>query len=499
MSPLQPRAEFIAIRDGRILQVGLNKAPNSFCEDVKRIDCNGNTIIPGFNDAHIHILGYASKLLSIDCSPTFVESIEDIKKKIQQQTKKISQGNWIKASGYNEFYLAERRHPTRRDLDQIAPNHPVKLSHRSLHACVLNSMALSLAGITIETPDPSGGMIDRELDSGEPSGLLFGMNAYISEQVIPSLSKEELKRGIELVNKELLSNGITSVQDASVRNGFDQWQMFLDLKEQGIFIPRVSMMFGAHAINDIDKHGLYPRYGDEGIKVGSIKIVIDEVSGRLNPSQEELNEIVLEAHNAGFQVAIHAVEEGTIEAATITLEYCLSKSPRSNHRHRIEHCSVCPPSLMERLTKMGVVIVTQPAFVFYNGERYMSEVSESQLPWLYRVKSFKKNGLKLAGSSDCPVVSCNPLVGIYAAVTRKAENGTVISPEETISVQEALEMFTLDGSYASFEEDIKGSIEVGKLADMVILSDDPTRIDPDEIKEIQVEKTIIGGEVVWEH
>jgi predicted amidohydrolase YtcJ len=208
--------------------------------------------------------------------------------------------------------------------------------------------------------------------------------------------------------------------------------------------------------------------------------------------------MVLQAHQAGFQVAIHAVEEGTVEAAATALEYCLSRSLKTDHRHRLEHCSVCPPKLLRRLKSLKAVVVTQPAFIYYSGERYLSEVPEAQLRWLYRTKSFLKSGLKPAASSDCPVVQPDPLRGIYAAVTRKAENGQVLLPEEAISPEEALRLYIVAGAYASFEEHLKGSIEVGKLADMVVLSADPTGVPPEEIRDISVEKTIIGGEVVWE-
>jgi hypothetical protein len=363
---------------------------------------------------------------------------------------------------------------------------------------VLNSLGLSLAGISMETPDPPGGLIDRELETGEPSGLIFGMNSYINEQVIPPLSEKELRQGVKLANLSFLSSGITSVQDATVRNGFDQWQTFLRLKEMGELVPRISMMLGLHALADLTERGLHYGYGDRRLRLGAVKFILDETSGRLNPSQGELNEGVFQAHQAGFQVAIHAVEEGTVEAAAIALEHCLLRASKDNRRHRLEHCSVCPPPLLRRLKAIKAVVVTQPAFIYYSGERYLSDVSDTQLPWLYRTRSFLKSGLKPAASSDCPIVPCNPLVGVYAAVTRRAESGQALSLKEAISLEEALRMYTLAGAHASFEEQLKGSIEVGKLADMVVLNADPTVVSPEVLKEIRVEKTIIGGEVVCE-
>lgn len=498
MSSRQPRAELVAVKEGRIIRVGRNNDVDLFKSGTKHINCEGKTVIPGFNDAHIHIMACVSQMLGVDCSPSSVSSITDIQDKIRHKAESVAQDTWIKANGYNEFYLSEKRHLTRHDLDQAAPYHPVRLTHRSLHACVLNSLALSLAGISIETPDIPGGLIDREPGTGEPSGLLYGMTSHINEQVIPPLSEDELRPGIRLVNRSLLSSGITSVQDASVRNGFDQWRTFLKLKQEGELAPEICMMFGRHTLSALKEHGLSFGDTDSGLRSGAVKITVDETGGRLNPSQDELNEAVLLAHRAGFQVAMHAVEEGTVEAAVTALEYCVQRSPKPDHRHRVEHCSVCTPSLLRRLRSINALVVTQPAFVYYSGERYLNEVSGTQLPWLYRTRSFLKSGLGPAASSDSPVVPCNPLIGVYAAVTRKAETGQVLSPEEAVSPAEALEMYTLRGAYASFEEPFKGRIEVGKRADLVVLSADPRGVAPDGIKDIKVERTIIGGEVAWE-
>jgi predicted amidohydrolase YtcJ len=498
MNRRKPRAELVAIRDGKIIHVGKNDELDLYSGRGKLIDCEGGTVAPGFNDAHIHILAYAANLLGMDCSPAAVRSISDIQDKLRQEVQRTPPGTWIKGSGYNEFHLAEHRHPTRHDLDRVAPHHPVKLAHRSMHACVLNSLALSLAGISVDTPDPPGGLIDRELETGEPSGLLFGMNSYINEKVIPPLTDAEISHGVKLANRKLLSSGITSLQDATVRNGYTQWQFFRKLKDRGELQLRISMMFGFEALADFKEHGLCYGYGDDELRLGAVKITPDETRGYLNPPQQELNEMVLQAHQLGFQVAIHAVEEGTVEAAIAALEYCLSRSPKADRRHRLEHCSVCPPGLLRRLKAVKAIVVTQPAFIYYSGERYLSEVPEEQLRWLYRTKSFLKNGLKPAASSDCPVVSPDPLMGIYAAVTRKAENGQILLPEEAISPEEALRLYTIAGAYASFEEHLKGSIMVGKLADMVVLSADPTGVSTEEIKDLLVEKTIIGGRVVWQ-
>jgi len=491
----RPRAQLVAVEGGRIAWVGGN-------DDLKelegrkgrKIDCQGKTLIPGFNDAHCHISAFASSLLSVDCSPSSVSSIADIQALIREQAQKIAPGFWIRAMGYNEFYLAEKRHPNRWNLDKAAPHHPVKLTHRSGHACVLNSLALSLAGISAASPEPPGGLIDRDLESGEPNGLLFEMEADI-DKVIPALSEAEFEKGIRLANEKCLSLGITSLQDATVHNGLREWQTFHRLREKGDLVPRLSLMMGTDAIV---ASGFSPRYGDDGMRLGAAKIVLDETRGRFHPSPEELEEQVLRAHQAGFQVAIHAIEEGAVEAAAHSLERALAQAPKRDHRHRIEHCSVCPPPLLKRLRDARIIVVTQPAFIYYSGERYLATVAPEQLPWLYPIGSFIKMGLMPAAGSDSPVVPNNPLVGIYAAVTRKAESGDELIVEEQISPFEALKMYTQAAAYASFEEEAKGSIAVGKLADLALLSADPTAVSPDEIKKIRVEMTIVDGRIVWQ-
>ncbi|MDP2954023.1 MAG: amidohydrolase family protein, partial [Chloroflexota bacterium] len=238
--------------------------------------------------------------------------------------------------------------------------------------------------------------------------------------------------------------------------------------------------------------------GDEDLRLGAVKIVLEETTGSLTPSREVLREQIVQAHRAGFQVALHAVEETTLEAAVEALEHALGRYPRRDHRHRIEHGSVCPPPLLRRLRALKVVVVTQPSFLYYSGERYRAEVPPYQQPWLYRVKSFHRAGLRPAASSDAPVVPPNPVMGLYAAVTRKSQEGVALLPEEAISPQGALEMYTRNAAYAAFEERAKGSLVAGKLADLVLLNHDPTAVSPDEIKDIRVEKTILGGRVFSE-
>jgi len=498
LDPKSPRAQLVAVKGEKVVWVGGNDARKDLKgRETREIDCGGKTLIPGFNDAHCHIFAFASSLSSIDCSPSSVSCIADIQARIRKQAQELPGGTWVRATGYNEFYLAERRHPNRYDLDEAAPHHPVKLVHRSRHACVLNSLALSLVGISMESSEPPGGMIDRDLDSGQPNGILYEMSSYV-DAFMPPLSDDEFKKGIKLANDKYLSLGITSLQDATAHNGLDEWQTFKGLRESGALVPRLSVMMGIESLDQLRTSGFPPAYGDDGMHLGALKIVLTETRGSLHPSKEELEERLLAAHRADYQVAIHAVEESTVEAAARALECALNQIPRRGHRHRIEHCSVCPPALLKRLRDVHAIVVTNPAFIYYSGERYLATVSQGQQEWLYRIASFLENGLVPAAGSDSPIVPPDPLIGIYGAVSRKAETGEELLPGERISPVEALRMYTQAAAYASFDEGMKGSITAGRLADFALLGADPTRVPPEEIKEIRVEMTIVDGRIAWQ-
>ena len=491
-----PRASWVAVSGGLIAGVGLGKPPREWTGSAARaIDCQGGTLIPGFNDAHCHILAMAAALLAVDCSPSAVSSIEDIKARLKARAVGAPTDFWIRATGYNEFYLQEKRHPTRFDLDAAVPDRPVRLTHRSGHAVALNSRALALAGITRDTPDPTYGVIDRD-DTGEPTGLLLEMDDYL-EGVVPPLSQEEIHAGIKLFNEQCLALGITSLQDATPGNSPERWRLFQEIKEQGILTPSLTLMAGASHLSRFLEEGFAFGYAGPGIRLGAAKVMLTMTTGSLNPPREELHRIVGEAHRSGFQVAIHAVEMEAVEAAieAISLQ---TKESGTTLRHRIEHCSECPPLLVERIARGGITVVTQPGFVYYSGERYLSEVAGERRAWLYAIGSLSAAGVPLAAGSDAPVVPLDPIAGIYAAVTRRAQSGDHVLPHESVGVEDALRIYTLGSAYASFEEQATGSIEKTKRADLTLLDKDLTTIPPEEIKATRALMTVARGEVVWE-
>jgi predicted amidohydrolase YtcJ len=494
MDAARPSAGLVAVEGDTISCVGPGDELASVVgAGTKVIDCEGKAVLPGFNDAHLHLFSMVRKLLSLDLSPASVRSIADIKEKIREKAQNFLPGTWLSGTGYDEFYLTEQHGPNRWDLDEAAPDHPVVLSHRSLHEAVLNTLALKLAGITVATEEPKGTRIERDPATGQPNGIVFGMLEKIHREVMPPLTDAEFNKGADMANKLFLSYGITSLQDATASNSLARWETVCALVLNQRLRSRVTFMPGASHWQDFLKVNLKTGSGDNLMRLGPVKIMPGTPLDQVN-----LNRLALEVHRAGFQLAFHAVAEEEVAAVIEALEYVDKYSPVKGRRHRIEHCSECPPHLLEHIGKLGAVIVTQPPFIYASGERYLATVPEDRLPWLYCIKAPLEKGVIVAGSSDAPVAPENPLVGVYAAVTRRARSGQVLLPEEKISIDQALALYTVNGAYASFEEDIKGSITPGRLADMVVLSDDPYKIPVEQIKDIKVEMTIIGGEVVWE-
>jgi predicted amidohydrolase YtcJ len=487
------------IRDGKVFAVGGQESLKGLRrQETRVIDCRGKTISPGFIDAHFHLLAFAESLVTLNLEPrNQVHSISDIQVKIRELSRRLPSGTWIRGRGYHEYSLAEKRHPTRWDLDEATSTHPIKLTHRSGGAHVLNSLALTLVGISKETADPPEGLIDRDLETGEPTGLLYGMGDDLAKN-IPPLDHDQMEHGLRRADQELCSLGITTIHDVSSRNNAERWEVFQKWKKQGFIKPRIKMVFGWEGFNDYLKHPFSSPMDENQLCLGGVKIIVHETTGKLSPSQEELNERVLCIHRAGFQAVLHAVEENTIEAACGAIEYALKHFPRPDPRHRIEHCSVCHPSLAKRIASLGITVVTQPPFIYYNGSRYLRTVLDPQLKHLYPFGTLVNEGVHVVGSSDGPIVPPNPMIGVYAAVSRKTDLDEVVLPEEKILPEKALRMYTGEAARAGFDETAKGSIVAGNLADLVVLSADPTAVPADEIKEIEVEMTLVNGEIVWE-
>ena len=498
MDPALPRAGAVRVSRGRIVSLPMSHTfPEWKASKAVIIDCRGKTVVPGFIDSHCHPVSYGNSFLVLDVGPGNVSSISDIRNMVAQAVRRVPPGTWIKGRGYNEFYLAEKRHPTRWDLDGVSPVNPVRLTHRSGHAHLLNSAALEIVGISTESEDPPGGMIERDVGTGEPTGLLYGMGELVG-RFLPPGEREEVDRGMGLASEALSAVGIASVHDVSSRNDGARLAQFRDWRRQGLFRQRVTMALGWEAFRRLKEEERSGFANDDHVNVEGVKIIVDEVTGRLAPAQPELDAMVLEIHRAGFRAIIHAVEGPAIESACTAIERALKAVPRRDHGHRIEHCSVCTAGLARRLASAGIMVVTQPAFIYYNGERYLKTVAKEGLRHLYPVATLMREGVFVGGSADFPVVPPDPLMGIYGAVARISKNGEAILLEERISALDGLRLFTCNAARAIGREDERGSITPGKVADLVVLSDDPTAVPEEKIRDIRVDMTIINGEVAWE-
>lgn len=456
------------------------------------IDCGGQTIVPGFIDAHCHILAYASALTAVACRAPAVSSISDIIDAIRLRAQSTPRGDWIRAVGYHEFDLRENRHPTRRDLDAAAPHHPVRLNHRSGHACVLNSLALERIGIRADTEEPPGGTIARHLDTAEPNGLLLEMSDFLDER-IPRLTDAEIDGGVALANRRLLAAGVVSVHDATPVNSVARWDAMRRLSESGKFTPSVVMMTGADRIDGFADRGLSYGSGDSGaLTLGHAKIMLTQSGGSLNPAPDELSDIVAAAHARGFPVAIHAVESDAVDAAA----QALAGKRTRGLRDRIEHASECPPHTLEALRRARPIVVTQPDFIHESASRYLAELGAAS-KWLYRIGTIAESGLIVAASSDAPASRPDPLTAIRAAVTRRDQAGATLNASEGVSAMQALRMHTTAAVYAACQEADRGSIAPGKRADLAVLSANPIAVPPDRLGEIKVTMTIVGGRIAW--
>ena len=515
-----PRAEALLIYSDRIVKVGSTKEIRKNIDaDTKIIDLQGKTLIPGFVDCHAHPRMYGLSLLRVDCRSPPVKSIEDILENVRMKVGEKEDGEWIQGNGYDDFKLVEKRHPTRYDLDKVAPNNPVIINRLCGHISVVNSFALSLAGITKDTVDPEGGQIDRDPLTGEPNGVLRGgaRNAVYTQ--IPSTDVETLKKGIELAAKEFHARGVTSVSDAGVGNSM-VFRVYKELQSEGLKL-RVNLMMSSNMIESLENIGIETGFGDEWLKIGAIKLYCDgSFSGRtaamfepfldtpdnmgiLYSTQEEMNDNVYKAHKAGFQVGVHAIGDRAISTVLKAYEVALEKMPKHDHRMRVEHCGINTPEIIEKISDLEVIPVPQPIFLYGEGESYRAGLSLDKQEWAYPFRTWLENGIHVSFSSDCPATSGNelisPLLGIYVALNRMTDSGNEVGPTQKIDVMSALKAYTLDSAYSTFEESSKGSIEEGKLADLVVLSEDPTIVNTHEIKDIKIVTTIVGGEIVYQN
>lgn len=514
-----PRAQAVLVQGDKIVAVGSDEEITSQIDaDTEVIDLKGKTLLPGFIDCHAHPMHYGLALTQVDCRTPPVGSIKELIEKISQAAKGKIKDKWIIGSGYDDFRLKEKRHPNRWDLDKASTSNPVFITRICGHISVANSVALKLAKIMKDTENPQGGQIDRDPETREPTGVLREMARGLVSEIIPPPTVEKLREAINKAAQHFLARGVTSVTDAGVRTAAEAKAYQEAIQKDGMSL-RVNMMYSINLLPQLEELGISTGSGDERLRVGAIKMALDgSMSGRtaavsrpfkddsenmgiLYYSQDELEEKVFRAHKAGFQVGIHAIGDRAISAVLDAYEAAIRKLPMKDHRHRIEHCGICSSTIVSRLKKLGVIPIPQPIFLYGEGESYRAGLDDERVSWSYPLKAFLKEGIPVPMSSDCPATAgtelISPLLGIYVAVTRKTDEGKDIGPEQRISVKDALRAYTINSAYAEFDEKRKGSIEIGKFADFVVLSDDPCHVESETIKDIEVELTIVGGKIVY--
>ena len=498
MDPSQPCVRSVLVKDGKIAALSRDTDFSRSHDPASTfIDCRGHTVLPGFIDAHCHIAAYADSLLTLDLSPTRTRSIAEIQCVIGAVAQTLGPDAWINGRGYDEFHLAERRHPNRWDLDAVSPHNPVVLKHRSGHALLLNTAALTRVGIGPETGDPPAGLIERDVLTGEPTGLLFGEHPCL-RNIHRKGRTQDLARGIALANRMLLAQGITSLHDTSPRNDADRLQLLRSWRQEGLLQPRVHMAMGWEEFLHGGPVSGATMTGHGHVTVAGVKIVMHEVTGSVTPDQADLDQMLNQIHRSGGQAILHAVEQGAIESGCTAIERAIALSPGRDARHRIEHCSICPPALAKRLAVAGIIVVTQPAFLHFSGDRYLETVVADEQSALYPLTTLLRAGVTVAGSSDFPVTPPAAMLGIGSAVTRQTSSGRYVRPEQGTTLFEALTLFTRNAATAMFAENSIGSIRPGQFGDFAILGDDPTKVPLLAIKDVQIEMTIIAGKVVWE-
>jgi predicted amidohydrolase YtcJ len=497
----------VAVRDGRIVEVGSDDLVSRY-EATRTIDLGGRTVLPGFVDSHIHISG--SPRREIDLRET--ASIRQLQDQVRAKVAELGEGEWITGYGWAEDAFAEQRLPTRQDLDEAAPRNPVTLTRAGAHSAVVNSLAFRLAGITRESRNPDRGIIERD-PAGELNGIIRERQDTVG-RLVPPTTPEETRPSFVQNLRNLLALGITSIVQAGVSpRGYEEWQRVY--AEHGSELPRASVQVRWAGRDQMQEFGMKTGDGDERLRVGAVKVFVDGgftgpsaytideyksepgFHGSLDIDPQELRTIVHDAHAMGWQMGFHAIGDAAIQLIVDYFAEELEANPRDDHRHYLNHFTVRPPpEVMDRMAQHEILITQQPNFTYTLEGRYTETLHEEHAAHNNPLRSPMSHGVFVALSSD--ILPIGPIVGVYAAVTRKGQSGTVYGPDEALSIEEAIVGYTRNGAYITFEEDIKGTIEPGKLADMVVLSDDLLTIDPERILDVEVETTILGGAVVFE-
>ena len=519
----KPRAEAIAVSKDRIVFVGSNADAQKFVgAKTKVVDLKGATVLPGFADAHQHLSGVGQREMTLNLEGT--TSLEDFLAKVKARVDQAKPGEWVTGRGWIETHWQPPVFPTRWDLDKVAPNNPVILGRADGHGAVANSAALKLAGVDKNTPNPFGGEVSKDKQSGEPNGMLLDAAQGLVRRRIPPTSNEDAERAVVLGVKRNISLGWTQIQDAG--GSYGDVDIFKKLYAAGTIKLRIYKAVYGPGPNAARLLKEGPTIGafDNRFTVRTIKVVSDgalgsrgaallepysdaaDTSGFLTVKAEELRPMLVDALRKGIQVETHAIGDRANRFILDEYEAALKAVPVNERkvadpRWRVEHAQIVNPADIPRFAKLGIIPSMQPSHAIGDLFFAPSRLGIARLAGSYAWESFIKSGVVVPGGSDAPVERGEPMIEFYAAVARKDQKGFSAEgwhPEEAVTREQALKMFTLWPAYAAFEEKLRGSIEVGKLADLTILSADIMTIPELEILKTRCVMTVINGEIVYE-
>lgn len=511
--PTMPRAQAFAVREGRFLAVGSTAdVRNLVGAGTRVIDAAGMTVVPGFIDTHNHP-GGVTELYDVDAN---VRSIEALQAAIAKKAAVTPPGFWVDAYMFDDTKLAGGRRLHRRDLDAVAPNHPVGVHHRGGHTAWYNSLAFNLAGVTKDTPDPAGGRFFRDAD-GTPNGWVAELATEVFDKVgkredfSPEQERERRRKGMAHMSSLYTAAGLTTVHDLSATS--DNVRAYEDVRAAGELKHRAYLMIRGDAYPKLRDAGVYTGFGDDWVRIGGVKYAADGSAsertmrmstpfvgtndyGILTMSQQDVHDAVDDAHTHSWQIGIHANGDVTIDMVLTAYERALAKWPHPDRRHRIEHCSLVTPSLIARIAKTGSIPTPFWTYVYFHGEKW-ENYGDEKMQSMFAHRSFLDAGIKVPGASDYGPGPFEPLMALQSMVTRRDFRGKVWGANQRITVDQALAVATIHGAHASYEERVKGSITAGKLADFVILEKDPHDVPPETIKDIKVMRTVTGGRTVY--
>jgi predicted amidohydrolase YtcJ len=508
-----PWAEAVAVRDGKIIAVGTDDEVKKLIgNSTQAIDLQGKLVLPGFNDAHLHFANGGLYLLGIDLHPARNE--KEFVSILKIYIEKIPKGEWVTGGNWDHENWPSKKHPRKELIDAVTADHPVLLSRLDGHMALANSLALKLAGINRDTPDPQGGEIVKDKKTGEPSGILRDNACDLVFAVIPPISRARREEAIRTAIRHAQELGVTSIQDNSSREDLEIYQELLKKGELGV---RINAWRGSDCIADFSRLGIHDAFGGPFLRLGTIKLFVDGSMGAgtalfFEPyaddpatcglpiyKENELNALVLAADKAGLQIAAHAIGDKANAWILDALALARLENGARDSRHRVEHAQVVKPEDALRFREMGTIASIQPSHCI-DDMRWAEKRIGSRVNNAYRFASFLKNGIHLAFGTDWDVEPLDPRLGLYAAVSRELPAGGPVGgwhPDEKLSMAEAIEQYTLGSAYAEFQETVKGSIAQGKFADLVIMEKNLFEISKKEILRAPVAMTILAGKIVF--